>query len=172
MGMAAVGSLIAGAYGVLHDQVTYTLSPEYFTQFKSEQFAWADFGWPIRVYVSEIGFMATWWVGFVAGWFLARLSVPYHPGPTAWRQCLSGFAVVFLFALVGDGVGAWLGWRRMQEQDLGEWVSFARLYGVKDIPRFVWVAFIHNASYLGGLVGLIAALILAARASRKVRAGE
>ena len=31
---AAIGALIAGAYGILHDQITYAISPEYFTQFK------------------------------------------------------------------------------------------------------------------------------------------
>ena len=30
--------------------------------------------------------------------------------------------------------------------------------GVTDIRAFVQVAYIHNASYLGGLVGLIAAI--------------
>ena len=28
-----IGALIAGTYGVLHDQITYSIGPEYFTQF-------------------------------------------------------------------------------------------------------------------------------------------
>jgi hypothetical protein len=31
--------------------------------------------------------------------------------------------------------------------------------GVSDVPAFVRVAYIHNASYLGGLAGLVAAII-------------
>ena len=31
--------LIAGIYGILHDQITYTISYEYFTLFKFEQFS-------------------------------------------------------------------------------------------------------------------------------------
>lgn len=50
LGLCVVGSLIAGTYGILHDQVTYSIGPEYFTRFKFEQFAWADWGagksWP------------------------------------------------------------------------------------------------------------------------------
>lgn len=42
-GSALLGGLAAGLYGVLHDQVTYTISPEYFTKLKFEQFAYADF---------------------------------------------------------------------------------------------------------------------------------
>jgi hypothetical protein len=158
LGISAVGALIAGSYGILHDQVTYTLSEEYFTKFKAEQFHWADFGWPRRVYVAEIGFLATWWVGFIAGWFLSRLTVPYLARADAVRRCHVGFAVVFAAALLGGLVGAGLGWRRMHDVDLGSWNEFSTLYGVKDLPRFVWVGFIHNCSYAGGLTGLIVAL--------------
>ena len=35
--LAVIGSLIAGIYGVIHDQVTFTLAPEYFTKFKFER---------------------------------------------------------------------------------------------------------------------------------------
>jgi len=67
-----LGAVIAGGYGILHDQITYSISPEYFTKLKFEQFRWANYGFPERVFVAEIGFLATWWVGLFCGWFLAR----------------------------------------------------------------------------------------------------
>ena len=39
-----VGAVLAGCYGALHDQISYTISPEYFTKVKFEQFRYADFG--------------------------------------------------------------------------------------------------------------------------------
>jgi hypothetical protein len=30
--------IIAGLYGIIHDQITYSISPEYFTKFKYRQF--------------------------------------------------------------------------------------------------------------------------------------
>lgn len=33
-GIALIGGLLAGLYGVIHDQITYTISPDYFTQVK------------------------------------------------------------------------------------------------------------------------------------------
>ncbi|WP_271785384.1 hypothetical protein [Aquimarina algiphila] len=30
--------LIAGVYGILHDQISFSISPEYFTKFKFPQF--------------------------------------------------------------------------------------------------------------------------------------
>ncbi len=163
LGISAIGCIIAGAYGILHDQITYTLSPEYFTEFKSEQFEFADFGFPLRVYVAEIGFLATWWVGLISGWFLSRLTMPHMDRAAALRICCYGFGIVFVFAILGGLIGAGWGWHRMHDADLGQWVPFAESYGVRDIPHFVWVGFIHNCSYAGGLLGLIASLIYARR---------
>jgi hypothetical protein len=162
-GIATAGALIAGAYGILHDQVTYTLSEEYFTKFKAVQFQWADLGWPRRWYVALIGFLATWWVGFIAGWFLARLTVPHLPRQRAMKRCFTGFAIVFVLALLGGLVGGILGWMRMEGGSFGMWYAFSEEYGVEDLGHFLWVGYIHNASYLGGLVGLIAALVQARR---------
>jgi hypothetical protein len=71
--IAAAGALVAGTYGALHDQVSWAIAPEYFTKLKFAQFAWADIGLPPRVRASEIGFLATWWVGMIAGWALCRV---------------------------------------------------------------------------------------------------
>ena len=30
LGIAALGAVLAGCYGALHDQISYTISPEYF----------------------------------------------------------------------------------------------------------------------------------------------
>ena len=63
--------LIAGLYGALHDQVSFTISPEYFTRFKYDQFGFDPqwFGGD-RHTVALIGFLATWWVGALIGLFL------------------------------------------------------------------------------------------------------
>ena len=81
----------------------------------------------------------------------------------SFRICYTGYGIVFVLALLGGLVGAAWGWKRMHDPDLGQWVPFAESYGVKDIPHFVWVGFIHNCSYAGGLLGLIVSLIYARR---------
>jgi len=149
--------MLAGVYGVLHDQVTYSISPEYFTRLKFQQFHYADFGLPPRILVAEIGFLATWWVGFFAGWFIDRVSVPAFPHAAVLRRSACGFLIVFAFPLVASvgayALGLWHG------SDYSTWYSLASRLGIVDLPSFVRVAYIHNASYSGGLVGLIAAIV-------------
>jgi hypothetical protein len=43
--------------------------------------------------------------------------------------------------------------------DYSAWEGLASTLGIVDLPGFVRAAYIHNASYLGGLAGLIAAII-------------
>jgi hypothetical protein len=154
---AALGGLLGGLYGVVHDQITFSISQEYFTRLKFLQFHYADFGFPPRVFVAEIGFLATWWVGFIAAWFIARLTVPAFPRATAFRHSLRGFGIIFAVAFAGTLGGFLFGLR--PNIDYSGWMGYAATHRVVDVPSFVRVAYIHNASYLGGLIGFLAALL-------------
>jgi hypothetical protein len=68
-----------------------------------------------------------------------------------------GFLVIFLGAFVGGLLGIFGSW---VFPDGWESIRFhcAEL-GVSDVSGFVRVAWIHNAGYLGALLGLIGALL-------------
>jgi len=40
--------LAAGLFGIVHDQISYTVAPEYFTKFKFRQFGFTDMPLPER----------------------------------------------------------------------------------------------------------------------------
>src|SRR5258708_14664894 len=71
------GCLIAGSYGALHNQISYTVSPEYFHAFKFGQF-----GIPNelrgRVGAAIVGWRASWWMGLIIGMpiLLVGLTLP------------------------------------------------------------------------------------------------
>ena len=157
LGYSVLGAVLAGLYGVLHDQVTYSISHEYFTRLKFSQFHYADFGLPPRVFVAEIGFLATWWVGFIAAWFIARITVPSFPRAATFRHSVRGFLIIFAFALVAAIVGYLAS--LLHGSDYSAWEDLSSTLGVLDLPSFVRVAYIHNASYLGALIGLVAAIL-------------
>ena len=158
LGVAAVGALLAGGYGVVHDQVTYSISREYFTKLKFIQFHYADFGLGERLFAGTVGFLATWWVGLIAAWLLARRLLPGQPRSRAYRQIGLGFVVIFasgfLFGFGGYLYGLWRG----PTADYSSWAWAIERFEIADAWPFVRVAYIHNAGYAGGLIGLIAAL--------------
>ena len=154
---ATFGGVLAGFCGVLHDQITYSISPEYFTRLKFVQFHYADFGLPPRIFVAEIGFLAAWWVGFFAAWFIARIAVPAFPRATAFRYCVQGCLIVLAFALAASIAGCVFG--VLHGPDYSAWSGYASKLHILDLPAFVRAACIHNASYLGALIGLIVAML-------------
>src|SRR5262245_55465052 len=57
--LIVIAIFTAGVYGIVHDQISYTVSPEYFTKFKFEQFGLVDSPLPDRVKAGIVGFLAS-----------------------------------------------------------------------------------------------------------------
>ncbi len=166
LGVAAMGAIVAGLYGMVHDEVTYSISPEYFTRMKFQQFSYADFGWPERVFAAEIGFLASWWVGFFAGWVLARVMANYAEPCRMFALALRGFGLVVVGAVAAAGAALAYGQIQNPTPDTSGLAALACTLGASDIPAFVRVAYIHNATYLGGLLGTVVAAIVLRRKAR------
>jgi hypothetical protein len=157
-----IGGLLAAVYGTIHDQLTYTISPEYFTKLKFRQFHYADFQLGERIFVATIGILATWWAGMFLGWVLGRRFVPNQPPEIAKRNILKGLLTVFgtclLFATIGFSYGSF-----RQSAVLHDWSTILSSYNVIDGLAFVQVAYIHNGSYLGALAGLFFSVLFIRR---------
>lgn len=157
--VALVGAAIAGCYGVMHDQLTYSIGHEYFTKLKFKQFAYADPGLGDRVFAGCIGFLATWWVGFIVAWFLGRRLLPDQDRKVAYRKIARAMLLVLATGFAGGIGGLIYGICRGPDADYSVWMPAIRELQVTDVYSFVRVAYIHNAGYLAGLVGFVLALM-------------
>jgi hypothetical protein len=153
-----IGCLIAGLYGIIHDQVTYTISPEYYTKFKFYQFGLADEGdeaiFPSpRLWVSFVGFMATWWTGIPIAIILGLFSL-HRERKFMIDLALKGFLVTITTAFLTGMYGLYEGFTYLANQpkeNFGRWFIPENLV---DFKNFIAVGAMHNHSYLGGLYGL------------------
>jgi hypothetical protein len=159
LSLTLLGSLVAGLYGICHDQITYSIAPEYFSKFKFRQFAFANMGLPARLFVSQVGFLATWWVGFLSGLILSTLACLLLPLQTAIQRAAIAFGIVLLGAVSGGLIGEVLGYIRRSDHNFQNWREYAIVLDIKDLPAFVNVGYIHNASYIGGVIGLAAGVL-------------
>ena len=160
IGCALIGAIFAGLFGVLHDQVTYSISPEYFTKIKFKQFHYADIGLGNRFFVATIGFLATWWVGFFIGWFLSRTVLHVEDKTFRAKKVKLGFGIVFATTLIISFAVAVYGFIATEIYGHQRWMSTFDYYNIKDTHAFMRVVFIHYASYLGGVIGLIVAFLV------------
>jgi len=143
---ALAGALVAGAFGIVHDQITFSISPEYFTRIKFDQFAAFRGNLPPRGFVAVIGFLATWWFGLIATWLLARAA-----GATGLRERLpAAWLAIALGACVGGAIGALAAPHFFLSH--AAWCEAATALGVHRLPSFAKVAGIHLGSYTGAAI--------------------
>ncbi|RYD36820.1 MAG: hypothetical protein EOP85_18030 [Verrucomicrobiaceae bacterium] len=149
--LSLTGAIVAGGFGIVHDQITYTISPEYFTRMKFDQFRAVDFGLPPRVFVAQIGFLATWWVGLIATWFLARIALPGFESPE--RRVMKAVAVIVAITTAAGACGFFLGPVLLENRK--GWPEALQEMGVTDNTAFLQVAGVHLGSYAGAFAGWI-----------------
>ena len=154
--LTGVGAIVGGTYGVIHDQVTYSISAEYFTRFKFIQFSYAGSSEEHpRIFAGKIGFLATWWVGALVSWVLCRVSLRKCGDFASTKVMAKSFAIVFAVSIVSAFCGwIWGMWRKTTGYAEG-WLQMMNEKGVVDHEAFMTVGYIHNASYAGGSIGMI-----------------
>jgi hypothetical protein len=157
IGWTIVACVIAGMYGAIHDQLSFTISPDYFFAFKFEQFR-IDPGWSPRMGAAIVGWMASWWTGLAVGPSLYLAASRATGGKVPTRVMLRGIAIVLLVLVLFGGLGLLLGLRLAGDP---AWQIGLRP-GVEDRVAFTRVGILHEASYLGGLAGTIIASVAVA----------
>jgi hypothetical protein len=148
-----VACVVAGLYGMLHNQISYTVSPDYFYAYKFKQF---DIPEPLRgrVGASLVGWYASWWMGLLVGIPVLFIGL-ILPG---WRlyvsRCLIAMGIVVVTALL-VGLGALLiaSFTITDAQLPAYWYP----PGVVDKVAFARAGTMHNFSYLGGFLGIVTA---------------
>ena len=134
--LLVAGCLMAGAYGMIHNQISYTVSPDYFHGFKFQQFR-IPADQQNRIGAAIVGWQASWWMGLIIGVPVLAVAL-ILPGWKAYlNYSLRAFGVV---ALTGLGVGL-LGLTLHADN------------------AFYRAGNMHNCSYLGGGIGIISAWI-------------
>jgi hypothetical protein len=148
--LLAFGCLVAGLYGALHDQISFTASPDYFYAFKFHQFQIPS-EQQNRIGAAIVGWHATWWMGVIIGVPLTCVGLTFPDARSFVRHMLIAFMVVTATALA-FGLGAlviaslWI--------DENNLPNFPYPAGVANRVEFARVGVMHNFSYLGGLVGI------------------
>ncbi len=149
--------LIAGAYGVVHDQITYSISSEYYTKFKFQQFGLLTSDLPERFRAGIVGFLASWWMGIPIG-LLVGLAGFVHADPRRmFTVSIQAFALVVVLTLLTGFGGLGYGVAQTSTIHLSDYRGWFIPDGLVDLRRFLCVGYMHNASYIGGAISMFVA---------------
>lgn len=143
----ACGALFGAIYGALNDQITYTISPEYYTKFKFEQFGIkGSFASECpRLGAAIVGVFATWWAGLLLAAILGLFAFMQQSCQQMFK-CFLRSASIAVFAVAAATFLAWCGF------------IFTGVYVPKyiiDKDAFKTVGNMHNVAYIAGVAGLI-----------------
>ena len=155
-----VAIVIAAIFGVGHDQVTYSISPEYYTKYKFIQFNLADSGaaqhmTQPRSAVVMVGVKVSWWMGAIIGAILGLVALLFHNADRMFQSAIQALGITLLVVMVSAGIGYLYGHGTLSVRGVSWWIP----PNVTDRPAFITAGTIHNASYVGGAIGLVAGII-------------
>lgn len=143
--------IAASLYGALHNQISFTLSPEYFTEFKYIQFGLTDAPFVDRVKVGIIGVLASWWMGLIIGILLALPILIF-----ADRDKVSAYFRLSLALVIGCAIVGAFGF----DLFVTSYDGYYTPNNVQDIEAFHKAGSMHNGSYLGSMVGFLLSVLI------------
>jgi hypothetical protein len=158
--LITLAPLIGGIYGVIHDQLTYTISPEYYTRFKFIQFGLIEQGSQStieqpRILVSIVGFLATWWMGVPIGIVLGFTGLIHSTAKKMFRITMQSFGVAMAIAFLCGIFGLAYGRFHLAITGVDWWLP----ENLADRTSFIAVGSMHNYSYFGGILDLLGGIV-------------
>lgn len=162
--------LIASVYGIIHDQLTYILSPEYYIHFKFIQIGLGPAHTTyepesMRLLVTLVGIMATWWMGLPIGVLLGIAGLYLPDGKMMFRTFLRAISIVLFVTIVLGFIGYLYGLLFLAGTDPDWYIPEV----VSDRKAFIAVGSMHNFSYAGGVMGTITGVVYIVVQGRRLR---
>jgi hypothetical protein len=148
---------LAGAYGAAHNQISYTVSPEYFTKFKFQQFGLDDDARSERVRASVVGYHASKGMGLPIGVLVGAAGFIHRGYRRMLRISLWSLAVVIGFTLCFGLCGLIYGYLQTQSVNVAGYRGWFIPTDVVNLRRFLCAGYMHNAAYIGGALSVPAA---------------
>lgn len=157
--------LVAGLFGALHNQLSYSVGASYFLDIKFPQFGISE-SWQNRVGASLVGWRASWWMGLVLGVPVFGLGLLCLDRPARLRAAgITALIVAIMLTLGGAMLGLTLGMIAPSVAD-----ALPLPQGLTDPDGFLRAALMHEGSYVGAILGLPAGLWTIWAARRRIGA--
>jgi hypothetical protein len=148
LALLILGPLVGGFYGALHDQIAYSVSPEFFTKFRFGIYNIAPDTNP-RWGAAIVGFKNTWQVGLLLGGILSLAGMIQFDWQRMLKYTIHAFLIAlfsaFIFSLIGLAISA-------GEREISSSLN------IIDKESFLAVERMNNFSKMGGVIGMLLGL--------------
>ncbi len=139
----------------MHNQISFSVSAEYFTKFKFEQFNIAPHFYD-RFGAAFVGWQASWWMGIAIGFFLIPAGMLVRDTRGYIVAVLRSFLVVLCTTMITGLTALCIAYLVIHTDPSDAFVF--RNATIADAASFRRAVTMHNFSYIGGLFGIISGL--------------
>ncbi|WP_210490691.1 hypothetical protein [Rufibacter aurantiacus] len=158
-----LSTLIAGIYGIIHNQITYSISSEFFTKVLFYRFGVDEYFMESpRLGAAIIGVWSSWWMGLLIGIMFGIVGCLHENTKIMLRQTLKAIVIAIIIAFFTPFMvtsylflpeylnsASYMQYEVMQSSEVPHNMI------IQNDFLFYLAAQIHNYSYVGGLLGLI-----------------
>ena len=155
LGIIGLAWLVVVAYGIIYFEVSYILSPEYYTKNFFIEYGFCerrncDPDNP-QLDVAMIGFMMTWWMGLITGIVMALLALILRSTHAIFRATRKALVRMISVVAVAGLVGLSAGFLYLSDDTIPSRLPS----GLSSPQDYIAVGNMHNFSFIGGIIGLM-----------------
>lgn len=146
--------IIASLFGAAHNQISFTVSDEFFSAYLSGHTGVGYWGFTSpRTEAALIGVVGSWWVGLITGiiysliFLLLKEKIRYTH---IFNAFVINIAATLAASCIGFLLGSFIPWNKSNV-----WMDF----GINDPQKYVQATYMHEGGYIGTVIGFIAGMI-------------
>jgi len=157
-------------FGIVHDQITYTISEEYYTKFKFIQFYINNE--TNRFGVALVGLLSTWWMGLIIGIILGLVGLIQKNIKEMYQATLESLIIVFLITVLTELFGFLYAQMYLMHQGRDYFKSWYIPEDILNLKNYITVGMMHNFAYLGGFLGILFGIVWQITRKKILKSGK
>jgi hypothetical protein len=151
-----LSSIFAGTFGAINSQVTYLLSPEFYTKSLFSQFGFVEYGLSTpKTTAAIIGIWCTWWMGLFIGIVISFTSLIQSNALLMIREIKKSLLLIISSVIVFGFLGYLFG-----KITLADTLVHWGFSGTQEqLKNFIIAGYIHDFEYIGGGLSAVVTII-------------
>ncbi|TXF77682.1 hypothetical protein [Chryseobacterium sp.] len=147
--------IIASLFGAIHNQISYSVSSEFFTNFLFGNFGTHE--WNLknnRLEASIVGIIGSYWVGLILG-IIYIIVFLFMRTENNFKDIINAILINIGCAFLGSFIAYLIAKYLIDYENSGVFIDF----GTQNPQNYLEAAFMNTGSYIGGILGVIAGII-------------
>ena len=158
--VALIASAIAGIYGVINDQITFTISSEYYTKYIFLQYNLVQVEGDSRIIhprilVVLVTFFSTWWFPLTSGLIIVIFNLIQNTWQKLFKTSFLAIMIAILITIISEIIGLIVGFLIFAKLPKSYFIWCFIPENLQNFDNYISVGSMEVFSFIGGILGLL-----------------